>query len=76
MRITLGENEKVPSYPFMEGKTPTAKEFNRRQALLWTNGAAPQFNFEQVATVLLEILADDYDKRHSLKKKKVEKSAS
>lgn len=70
MRITHQEKPKDPLYPIMHGDSPTAKEFNRRQKLIWETGKFGTFNFEQVATVLLEMFAEDYDKRHAPKKKK------
>jgi hypothetical protein len=53
----------------MHGTSPTAKEFNKRQAVLWSSGNFVKFDFEQVVTVLLEMFADDYDKRHASRKK-------
>lgn len=68
MRITHQAKVDDPPHPIMEGKSPMSKEFNKRQAVLWSNGGA-QVNFEQVTTVLLEILAEDYNKRHVTPKK-------
>lgn len=69
MKITYKANTTDPVYPIMHGDTPTAKEFNKRQADLWSNGNLKEINFEQVATVLLEMFAEDYDKRHAPRKK-------
>jgi len=70
MRITQKEKVTDPAYPFMHGNSPIAKEFNRRQEKLWKDGKFEKFDFEQVTTVLLEIFADDYDRRHASRKKK------
>ena len=69
MRITLKEKVTDPVHPIMAGKTPMAKEFNKRQAMLWAKDAFHKFDFEQVTTVILEILIDDYDKNHKPIKK-------
>lgn len=69
MRITFKEKPTDPVHPIMHGKTPMAKEFNKRQALLWSKGAFTIYDYEQVTTVLLEILIDDYDKAHKSAKK-------
>lgn len=69
MRITFKEKPTDPVHPIMAGKNPIAKEFNKRQALLWSKGAFTTYDYEQVTTVLLEILADDYDARHKPIKK-------
>ena len=70
MNITHKNKPTDPVYPIMEGKTPMAKEFNKRQKLLWGKGNISNFNFEQiVTTVLLEILIEDYDERHMSQKK-------
>ena len=62
MKITLKADVTDPVYPIMHGKTPLAKEFNKRQAALWGSGVG-KFDFEQVTTVLLEIFADDYNEK-------------
>lgn len=72
MKITLKQQPTDPAHPIMAGKSPMAKEFNKRQAVLWKEGRFQKFDFEQVATVLLEILSDDYDKRYA-KDKQVKK---
>ena len=64
MKITWREKEGDPPHPIMVGKTPTAREFNKRQAALWKSGGS-KVDFEQVSTVLLEILIDDYDRRYA-----------
>lgn len=71
MRITHKEKATDPVHPIMHGKSPIAKEFNKRQELLWSQGKFEKFDFEQVTTVLLEILIDDYDKAHAPKKRAV-----
>lgn len=70
MRITFQEKVTDPPHPIMEGKSPIAKEFNKRQAMLWASGADVKISFEQITTVLLEIFADEYNKNH----KKIKKS--
>lgn len=70
MKITLRQNYVDPSWPIMHGDTPAAKEFNRREEEIWKNGSLGVYNFEQIATVILEILIDDYNERHQNKKKK------
>ena len=75
MRITFREKPEDPVYPIMQGKTPMAKEFNKRQAKLYTDGKFIDINdeakaFKQITTVLLEIFADEYDKNHTIKKEK------
>ena len=69
MRITYKEKVIDPVYPIMGGDTPIAKEFNRRQKSLWKEGKFQRFDFEQVSTILLEIFAEDYNKRHASRKK-------
>lgn len=71
MRITYKEKSTDPLHPVMHGTTPTAKEFNRRQEKLWKDGKLNQVNFEQIATVLLEMFVEDYDKRHAPRGKKI-----
>lgn len=65
MKITLKQLPTDPVHPIMAGKGPTAKEFNKRQAALWKEGNSMKFDFEQVVTVLLEIFAEDYDRRYA-----------
>ena len=69
MRITYKQEPTDPVHPIMHGKGPMVKEFNKRQAALWKEGRFQRFDFEQVATVLLEILVEDYDKRNTPLKK-------
>lgn len=69
MRITWKEKPTDPVHPIMAGKTPIAKEFNKRQAELWSKGAFTTYDYEQVTTVLLEIFADEYNKIHKPEKK-------
>lgn len=69
MRVTFKEKPEDPTHPVMHGATPTAKEFNRRQAAIWATGNFDKFDFEQVTTILLEMFAEDYDKRHAPRKK-------
>lgn len=70
MRITLKEKVTDPVHPIMHGDSPTAQEFNKKQAKLWSEGKFNIYDFEQVCTVLLEMFAEDYDQKH----KKVKKS--
>ena len=70
MKITHKLSPKDPVYPIMHGKTPMAKEFNKRQKKLWETGVVITYNYEQISTVLLEILADDFSRRHVPRKKK------
>lgn len=70
MRITYKQSPKDPLYPFMHGDSPLAKEFNKKQKSIWAAGQVTLIDFEQVATVLLEILVDDYNKRHAPRKRK------
>lgn len=75
MKITLKQSPTDPVHPIMHGKGAAAKEFNKRQAALWKEGRFKQFDFEQVATVLLEILIDDYDNKYApLRDAKVKKA--
>lgn len=69
MKITWKQKVEDPPYPIMHGKTPLVKEFNKRQAELWKDGKFTAFDYEQVTTVLLEILGEDYDKRHATRKR-------
>lgn len=68
MKVTYQAKVTDPPHPIMEGKSPMSKEFNKRQAFLWSKGVG-QIDFEQVTTVLLEILVEDYNKRNTLPKK-------
>lgn len=69
MKITYKIQSTDPAYPIMHGDSPTAKEFNKRQKALWSQSKFEKFDFEQIATILLEMFADDYDKRHAPRKK-------
>lgn len=69
MKITYREKETDPAHPIMHGRSPMAKKFNKREAEIWSEGRAQKFDFEHVATILLEILIDDYDKRNKKQKK-------
>ena len=69
MKITHQENITDPVHPIMHGTTPMSKEFNKRQAILWSEGKFEKFDFQQVSTVILEILIDDYNKRNAPPKK-------
>lgn len=69
MKITYKAKPEDPVHPIMDGKSPIAKEFNRRQAELWQAGKFTIYDFEQVCTVLLEIFADEYNKAHAPIKK-------
>lgn len=70
MLITHKKEIKDPPHPIMAGKSPIAKEFNKRQEKMWKDGVTKPFDYEQVSTVLLEILCDDYDRRHASRKRK------
>jgi hypothetical protein len=70
MKITYKENVTDPVYPIMHGDSAIAKEFNKRQKTLWKDGKFQKFDFEQVCTILLEILSEDYNRRHASRKKK------
>jgi hypothetical protein len=70
MKISYREKVTDPEYPIMHGKTPIAKEFNKRQEKLWEEGRLIKVDYEQVTTVILELLCDDYDKRHASRKRK------
>ena len=69
MRITYKDKPTDPFHPIMHGTSPMAKEFNKRQKKLLKEGKLDQVNFEQVSTILLEILVDDYNEQHKTKKK-------
>lgn len=69
MKITFKEKKEDPAYPILHGESPLAKEFNKRQADLNANAKVHKYDFEQVATVLLEIFAEDYNKRHIIRNK-------
>lgn len=69
MKITHHEQETDPAYPIMQGTTPTAKEFNKRMKELWTLGTIKKVDFELAHTLLMEILIEDYDRRHAPRKR-------
>ena len=69
MKITYKEKITDLGHPIMHGKSPIAKEFNRRQAKLLKEKRLEKVDYQLVSTVLLEILCDDYDKRHLLVRK-------
>ena len=70
MKITYQAKVTDPTYPIMHGDTPIAKEFNKREKQILKDGKVTAFDYEQVTTVLLEILCDDYNKRHASRKRK------
>lgn len=70
MIITHKNKATDPAHPIMQGKTPMAKEFNKRQAKLLKDGKIETINYEQVTTVLLEILCDDFNGRRAPRKRK------
>jgi hypothetical protein len=70
MKITFKAQASDPVHPIMHGTSPTAKEFNKRQEKIWGTGKVDKIDFEQICTVLLEIFAEDYDRRHAPRKKK------
>jgi hypothetical protein len=70
MKITIQEKPTDPVYPKMHGDSPTAKEFNKRCKTLWAKGDVKSFDFNHlVTTILLEILIEDYDRRHAPRNK-------
>jgi hypothetical protein len=74
MRITFREKLEDPAYPIMQGKSPIAKAFNKRQETIFKEGrfinpVDKEDTFRQITTVLLEIFADEYDKLHKPAKK-------
>lgn len=71
MRITHAALATDPPYPIMAGDTPLAKDFNKRQKDIWASGKVEKVDYEQVSTVILEILVNDYNKRHASRKRKV-----
>lgn len=73
MKITIKEKETDPAYPLMHGSSSFAKEFNKRQADLYIEGKGQTYDYEQVTTVLLEILIDDFNKKKARKKTKTVK---
>lgn len=78
MKITLNADPKDPRYPFMHGNSPMAKEFNKRQKNLLAHALKtknfPKFDFEQIMTILLEILVDDYNLTHKHGKNSITKA--
>ena len=70
MKITYRDKDSDPQYPIMHGGTPMAKEFNKRQEKLWKDGKLTTVDFEQISTIILEVLCSDYDRRHSPRKKR------
>lgn len=70
MKITHQKEVTDPAYPIMHGDSPLAKEFNKRQKDIWAAGNVLQIDYQQVSTVMLEILVDDYNKRHAARKRK------
>lgn len=73
IKITFRLNPEDPIHPLMHGDSPLAKEFNKRQAVLWSSGKQIAYDYEQVTTILLEIFADDFNERHSSTKKRNKK---
>lgn len=69
MKITFQEKAGDPPHPIMQGDSPIAKEFNKRQKELWSAGKFNIYDYEQVTTVLLEIFSDEYNKTHKKKPK-------
>lgn len=71
MKITHRATEKDPVYPIMEGDTPLSKEFNSRMKDIWAKGVVQKADFELIHTVIMEIMADDYNRRHAPRTKKL-----
>ena len=69
MKITYKQKPEDPPYPVMEGSSPIAKEFNSRQKKFWQDGVTKEVDSEFISVVLLEILAEDYNRRHASRKK-------
>jgi len=72
MIITYKDKVTDPAHPIMHGDSPIAKMFNKRQKDLLVKGKLDKIDYAQVTTVLLEILCDDYDKRHASRKRRVQ----
>lgn len=70
MKITYQQKPEDVPYPIMHGDSPLAKEFNKRQRDIWTMGKIEKVDYEQVMTVVLDILGDDFNKRHAARKRK------
>lgn len=71
MKITYKKNVNDPPYPIMTGNTPSAEEFNKRSEALWKMGIMEEkVDNELITMILIEILIDDYDKRHAPRKRK------
>lgn len=71
MKIDYRTEPNDPDYPVMRGKSASAKEFNKRMlALRKDNKFDPDHAFEQISTIIMEILIEDYDKRNAAKRSK------
>lgn len=70
MKITYKMSPSDPPYPIMIGDSPLSKEFNKRQKDIWAAGKIAIVDYEQVMTVVVDILSDDYNERHGTRKKK------
>jgi len=69
MKITFQQKPEDVPYPIMHGDTPLAKEFNIQQKKIWAAGKVERIDFEQVSTVILAILVEDFNKRHASRKR-------
>jgi hypothetical protein len=69
MKITYKKDVNDPPYPIMVGNTPSAKEFNKRSEALWKAGILETVNNDVIVTILIEMLIEDYNKRHASRKK-------
>ena len=68
MKITFQADPEDPVYPIMHGRSPAAKEFNKRMKKFWKDGVFDKTNFtEFITTSLMEMLIDDYNLRHKKK---------
>lgn len=70
MKIHFQVSPNDPPHPIMLGDTPFAKEYNKRQKDIWASGNVIAIDFEQILTVAVDILVDDYNKRHAARKRK------
>lgn len=69
MKITHNEQPTDPAYPIMHGDTPIAKEFNKSMEAIWKAGHVQKADFELAHTILMEILVNDYNRRHAPRKR-------
>jgi len=70
MLITTQQKTSDPVYPIMQGNTPLATEFNKRSKELWEGGNLDRLENMDIQMILIEIFADEYNKRHAPRKAK------